>query len=93
MADSINKDLGRDAARSIDSREIDLEVTPGEDIPALLARVEAVQVPFYPRAKVVVNERTGTVVIGGMVVLQPGQSAQWKVRLELFSLDSGQPPI
>jgi len=71
MADSINKDLGRDAARSIDSREIDLEVTPGEDIPALLARVEAVQVPFYPRAKVVVNERTGTVVIGGMVVLQP----------------------
>ena len=26
---------------------------------------------FYPRAKVVVNERTGTVVIGGMVVLQP----------------------
>jgi flagellar P-ring protein precursor FlgI len=71
IADSINKDLGRDAARSIDSREIDLEVSPGEDIPALLARVEAVQVPFYPRAKVVVNERTGTVVIGGMVVLQP----------------------
>lgn len=27
----------------------------------------------------------------GMVVLQPGQSTQWKVRLDLFSLDS-QPP-
>lgn len=26
----------------------------------------------------------------GMVVLQPGQSAQWRVRLEIFSLDSGQ---
>jgi flagellar P-ring protein precursor FlgI len=25
----------------------------------------------YPRAKVIVNERTGTVVIGGTVVLQP----------------------
>ena len=71
MASYINKDLGRDAARSVDSREIDLEVTPGEDIPALLARVEAVEVPFYPTAKVVVNERTGTVVIGGTVVLQP----------------------
>lgn len=44
---------------------------PGEDIPQLLARVEAVEVSFYPRSKVVVNERTGTVVIGGMVVLQP----------------------
>jgi aldose 1-epimerase len=26
----------------------------------------------------------------GMVVLQPGQSTQWKVRLELFSLNGGQ---
>jgi flagellar P-ring protein precursor FlgI len=71
MAISINKDLGHEAARSVDSRQIDLEVTPGEDIPSLLARVEAVEVPFYPKAKVVVNERTGTVVIGGTVVLQP----------------------
>ncbi len=71
MADSINKEEGRSAAHSLDSRRVDLEVTPGEDIPQLLARVEAVEVSFYPRAKVVVNERTGTVVIGGMVVLQP----------------------
>jgi hypothetical protein len=27
----------------------------------------------------------------GMVVLQPGQSTQWKIRLEIFSLSSGQP--
>jgi flagellar P-ring protein precursor FlgI len=46
-------------------------VNKGEDVPELLARVEAIEVPFYPRAKVVVNERTGTVVIGGAVVLQP----------------------
>ena len=29
----------------------------------------------------------------GMVVLQPGQSTEWKVRLELFLLDTGAPPI
>lgn len=71
MADSINREEGRSAARSIDSRRVDLQVNPGEDIPQLLARIEAVEVSVYPRAKVVVNERTGTVVIGGMVVLQP----------------------
>jgi len=71
MAESINKEEGRAAARSLDSRRVDLEVNPGEDIPELLARVEAVEVSFYPKAKVVVNERTGTVVIGGTVVLQP----------------------
>jgi flagellar P-ring protein precursor FlgI len=36
-----------------------------------LAQVESIEVPVFPRAKVVVNERTGTVVIGGTVVLQP----------------------
>ncbi len=29
----------------------------------------------------------------GMVVLQPGQSTQWKVRLEIFSLSSSQSPL
>ena len=32
---------------------------------------EAVQIEVSPRARVVVNERTGTVVIGGTVRLQP----------------------
>jgi flagellar P-ring protein FlgI len=71
MEEAINHQLGRPAAHVVDSRQIDLAVASGEDIPALLAQVEAIEVPIYPRAKVVVNERTGTVVIGGTVVLQP----------------------
>ena len=71
MAQAINKELGRTAARAVDSRRIALTVGMGEEVPSLLGRVEAIEVPFYPRAKVIVNERTGTVVIGGMVVLQP----------------------
>jgi flagellar P-ring protein precursor FlgI len=71
MEKAINLELRRPAAHVVDSRQIDLSVMNGEDIPALLAQVESVDVPIYPRAKVVVNERTGTVVIGGTVVLQP----------------------
>ncbi len=71
MAAAINMQLGRPAARAADSRRVELFVKGGEDVPQLLALVEAVEVPIYPRAKVVVNERTGTVVIGGTVVLQP----------------------
>jgi flagellar P-ring protein precursor FlgI len=71
MAAAINKDLARSMAHAADSRRITLEVQPADDIPALLAQVEAVEVETYPRAKVVVNERTGTVVIGGDVRLQP----------------------
>jgi flagellar P-ring protein FlgI len=56
VSEAINHELGRQAAHALDSR---------------LAQVESVEVPVFPRAKVVVNERTGTVVIGGTVVLQP----------------------
>lgn len=71
MADAINTDLKRPLAHAADSRRVDLHPQPGEDLPALLARVEAVEIDTFPRAKVVVNERTGTVVIGGDVRLQP----------------------
>jgi flagellar P-ring protein precursor FlgI len=71
MADGIDKEIGRKIAHVVDSRTIQIGVRPGDDVPELLARIEAIEVPFYPRAKVVVNERTGTVVIGGSVVLQP----------------------
>ncbi len=71
MAQAVNLELGRKGAKVVDSRRIELSVLSGEDIPALLARVESIEVPVFPRAKVIVNERTGTVVIGGTVVLQP----------------------
>jgi flagellar P-ring protein precursor FlgI len=71
MALAINQTLGRSAAHVLDSRRVELSVANGEEIPALLAQVESIEVPVFPRAKVVVNERTGTVVIGGTVVLQP----------------------
>jgi flagellar P-ring protein FlgI len=71
MALAINQTLGRSAAHVLDSRRVELSVANGEEIPALLALVESIEVPVFPRAKVVVNERTGTVVIGGTVVLQP----------------------
>lgn len=75
MAAAINKELGPQSgpprARAADSRRVEIAVNEGEDVAALLDRVEETEVDVYPRARVVVNERTGTVVIGGTVRLQP----------------------
>jgi flagellar P-ring protein precursor FlgI len=71
MASAINQDLKRSIAHALDSRRVELSIQPADDIPNLLAQVEAVEISVFPRAKVVVNERTGTVVIGGDVRLQP----------------------
>ena len=71
MAAAIDRALGKERAHAIDSRRVEIAATPDEDMAALLDRVEAVEVEVYPRARVIVNERTGTVVIGGTVRLQP----------------------
>jgi flagellar P-ring protein precursor FlgI len=71
MAAAINRTLGKPRAHAVDSRRVEIAAAPDEDIAALLDKVEAVEVDVYPRARVVVNERTGTVVIGGTVRLQP----------------------
>ncbi len=71
MALAINREFETSRAHVIDSRLIEVAINTGEDRAALLDRIEEVQVEVYPRARVVVNERTGTVVIGGNVRLQP----------------------
>jgi flagellar P-ring protein precursor FlgI len=71
MAAAIDRTLGTRRAHAIDSRRVEIAAAEGEDIAGLLDKVEGVEVDVYPRARVVVNERTGTVVIGGTVRLQP----------------------
>ena len=71
MAAAIDKTLGAARAHAVDSRRVEIAAAPGEDMAELLDKVEGVEVEVYPRARVVVNERTGTVVIGGTVRLQP----------------------
>ena len=53
-------------ATALDSRRIEVHLPVGAatPIPALLARIENLEVEVRRRAKVVVNERTGTVVLG-----------------------------
>lgn len=71
MAAAINTTLGPARAHAVDSRRVEIAPQANEDVAALLDRIEGVEVDVYPRARVVVNERTGTVVIGGTVRLQP----------------------
>jgi flagellar P-ring protein precursor FlgI len=71
MAGAINKALGEARAHAVDSRRVQITPKPDEDRAALLDVIEQVEIGVSPRARVVVNERTGTVVIGGRVRLQP----------------------
>src|SRR5437762_4632163 len=65
VAGAINREFHNVNAKVKDSRRIEVERGPEEhDIPGLLARIENLSVEVRRRARVVVNERTGTVVMG-----------------------------
>jgi len=66
VASVVNHELKTPAATVIDSRRVEIRtpVAGHPDLPALLARIENLEVRVRRKAKVVVNERTGTVVLG-----------------------------
>src|SRR6202142_1597810 len=71
VAAAINKELGKDVARAVDSLRVDvlgITATVGA-VPELMARIGSLPVSVHPPAKVVINERTGTVVMGGAVTM------------------------
>ena len=77
IADAINAALGPNAAAAADAGTITIRA-PG-DIPdriALAARIESLEISLAPPpARVIINARTGTVVIGGEVRILPAAIA------------------
>lgn len=71
LAEVINDEFGKELAWAVDSRQVEISVEESGEgsVPKLLARIESLFVTVYPPAKVVVNERTGTVVMGAQVKL------------------------
>lgn len=73
IANSLNQELGVGRAQAIDAARIRIRVEPEDrnNMVAFLTRVESISViPDLP-SRIVVNERTGTVVSGGDVRISP----------------------
>jgi flagellar P-ring protein precursor FlgI len=73
VADAINHEFKKDVASAIDSRHIEINVAQSgvDSVPTLISHVQNLTVSIHPPAKVVMNERTGTIVMGGDVKLSP----------------------
>jgi flagellar P-ring protein precursor FlgI len=74
MARVVNDFLGNSAASTLDSGTVEVQLEPQashEQIVALLAGIETLDVTPDRRARVIVNERTGTVVMGEEVRIAP----------------------
>ena len=95
IAAAINGDFHVPVAKVLDSGRIEIltRAVAEQDLPALLARIETLPVTIHPRAKVVINERTGTVVIGREVKLGAVSILQGNLTIEISTeMGVSQPP-
>jgi flagellar P-ring protein FlgI len=73
IADAVNQDFQKTVASAIDSTRVDVSVadTGAASVPVLISRLQNLPLTVYTPAKIVINERTGTIVLGGDVKLTP----------------------
>jgi flagellar P-ring protein precursor FlgI len=85
IAAAINNELNADAARVVDAGMIAVAVPDRyrDSLPDLVARLEPLPISIDSVAKVVINERTGTVVLGGDVRLGPAAVAHGSLAVRI----------
>ena len=67
----INRQFGKPISTVVDSRQINVNISSSgiASVPDLISQIQNLSISVHPPAKVVVNERTGTIVMGGDVKL------------------------
>ena len=94
VVQAINAHLGALCAKAVDSGSItvDVPLTFQKAVPELLAQIETLSVATDIVARVVINERTGTVVVGGNVRLSPAAVAHGNLSVRITTrYDVSQP--
>ncbi len=73
IAEAINAEFNKPVATATDNGRVDISVADASaaSVPKLIARVQNLLVKVQTPAKIVINERTGTIVMGGDVKLSP----------------------
>ncbi|HOO57226.1 MAG TPA: flagellar basal body P-ring protein FlgI [bacterium] len=73
LSDKVNMRFGPGTAKAIDSSSIEVKVPDDliDDVVPFMAEIEAIEVEQDQISKVVINERTGTIVMGGDVTITP----------------------
>lgn len=95
IAEAINSDFKKPVATAVDSRTIEVDVASAgaPSVPYLISRVQAVPIHVHPPAKVIVDERTGTIVMGGSVTLSPVSILHGSLSIQVEQINSvSQPP-
>lgn len=82
IAERINGEFGRPIAAAADSRRVEIAST-GQNVPTMLARIQSLPVEVVSPTRVVVNEKTGTIVMGRDARLSAVSILQGSLSIEI----------
>jgi flagellar P-ring protein precursor FlgI len=93
IADAINQEYRKTVASAIDSARVDVDVAQAAapSIPLLISRVQNLALNVFTPAKIVINERTGTIVLGGDVKLTPVSVIHGNLSIEVVTTYAATP--
>ncbi|MBI3768955.1 MAG: flagellar basal body P-ring protein FlgI [Deltaproteobacteria bacterium] len=83
VATAVNASLGDGAAQAVDPATIEVHLLDHERAMTLLPAIESLEVAPDRRAKVIVNERTGTVIMGEEVHIAPVAIAHGSLQIQV----------
>ncbi|RME20794.1 MAG: flagellar basal body P-ring protein FlgI [Deltaproteobacteria bacterium] len=85
IAEQVNKALGAERAKALDPGTVRVELGKGDEqkLVSLVAKIEELEVATSRRARVVVSERTGTVVMGAEVRIHTVAITHGNLHLEV----------
>jgi len=83
VASAVNAALGDGAAQAVDPATIEIHLLENERAMLMLPEIENLEVVPSRRAKVIVNERTGTVIMGEDVRIAPVAIAHGSLQIQV----------
>ena len=94
-AAAIMRDIPGLNARAVDAATVKLEAPPGQhgDMVATITQIENLEVEPETAAKVVINERTGTIVIGENVRISPVAVAHGSLTVQITEKSAVSQPL
>ncbi len=94
MAAAINRQFGGTLANARDAEGVDIEIPADQraKLVDFISRIEGVEIAPDQRARVVINEKTGTVVAGGGVRIAPVAISQGDLKINISTVNSVSQP-
>jgi flagellar P-ring protein precursor FlgI len=94
-AEAINAEFHAAVASAIDSRtvQVDVAAASAKSVPVLIGRIQALSISYRAPAHVIINERTGTIVMGGDVTLSPVSVLHGSLSIEVESISQVSQPF